>query len=402
MTIKKIILLFSAFLVMGIVAGQTAFDYLLIAKALISSGKPDQAIEVLTSAIEKQKESKLYTSRAEAFVSKGDYSSAISDYNTANTLRENSGEYGLSRIYAIKGDAGTSLYHLERSMKSSFKRSEKEILPDPAFGRIENRPEWRQFWKKEWYSDPEKSISEIEYYVSSGNKVEAERILKELGRNYPDISEIKFGRALIDLSANKYNEAIRTLSGLLITDQDNEKYLRAIAIAQTGASNPSGASLTYSKLISLDIPDAGLLLERALCFRKTGENDKALDDIKKYLSVYPGDKSALSLAGKTESAAGNNLKALEYFSENLKLHPEDASCYTDRANSYLVSRSWDWAVTDYSMSLDLDPENSDVWLNKGIALISSGKADDGCHDLRMSLSLGNKRATEYISKYCIK
>jgi tetratricopeptide (TPR) repeat protein len=287
-------------------------------------------------------------------------------------------------------------------MKSSFKKSEKEILPDPAFRRIENRPEWRQFWKNEWYSAPEKSLSEIEYYISSGNSEEAQRIIRDLDRDYPGSEKVQFAKALMNLSAGKYNDVIITISGLLTGDPDNEKYLRIMAKAQTGALNPAGASLTYSKLINLEIPDAQLLLDRAVCFRKTGENDKALGDIKKYLSIYPGDEVALSLAGRTEAASGDNLKALEYFSENLKLHPQDASCYAERANSYLMSKSWDLAIKDYSMSLDLNPENSEAWLGKGIALLNSGRKEDACHDFRASLSLGNKRATDYLSRSCIK
>jgi Flp pilus assembly protein TadD len=110
----------------------------------------------------------------------------------------------------------------------------------------------------------------------------------------------------------------------------------------------------------------------------------------------------LSLAGRAEAASGDNIKALEYFSENLKLHPNDAECYTDRANAYFMSKSWNLAIKDYSMSLDLQPGNPDAWLNKGISLLSEGKTDDACHDFRMSFSLGSKRATEYISRNCIK
>jgi Flp pilus assembly protein TadD len=54
------------------------------------------------------------------------------------------------------------------------------------------------------------------------------------------------------------------------------------------------------------------------------------------------------------------------------------------------------------MALDLDPDNADAWLNKGIALVNSGRAADACHDFRKALSLGNKKATTYISKYCLK
>jgi hypothetical protein len=35
------------------------------------------------------------------------------------------------------------------NLRSPFRKSEKEVMLDPAFALVENRPEWRQFWKKE-------------------------------------------------------------------------------------------------------------------------------------------------------------------------------------------------------------------------------------------------------------
>ncbi len=384
------------------VYGQQTVDFILRAKAYTEGGKADQAINLLNGAIAKSKDSRLYTERAEAKIIKGDYSEAISDYNEANKITSSSGEYGLSRIYAIKGDAATSLYHLEMNLNSSFRKSEKEIMLDPAFGPVENSSAWRQFWKKEWYSETERSISEIEYYLSAGKIDESKAILSELKKGYQNNDEILYAEALINLSSGKYAEAIKTISGLTALYPENEKYLRILAKAQTGASNPAGASVTYTQIIGMGVADADLLILRADCFRKTGENGKALADLEKYLELYPDNKSAISLAGKVEMVSGDNLKALEYFSRNLKLHPNDPECYIDRANSYFVSKSWDWAIKDYSMSLDLKPENPETWLNKGISLLNTGKVEDACHDFRKSLSLGNKKASEYISRNCIK
>lgn len=399
---KKIINLFWIFIFISTVDGQQAVDYILKSRALTESGKPDLAINLLNSAIAAISESRLYTERADAKALKGDYSGAISDYNEANKLTPFSGEYGLSRIYSLKGDAATSLYHLEMNLKSSFKKNEKEVMLDPAFGVIENRSEWRQFWKKEWYTVTEKSFSEIEYYITAGKTDDAMSVLSELKRSYQSNDDIIFAEALISLSSEKYAEVIKAVTGLLASDPDNEKYLRILAKAQTGLSNPAGASVTYTQLISSGVADAELYVLRADCYRKTGETQKSLADIQKYLEIYPQNKSAISLAGKVEALSGDNLKAIEYYSENLKLHPNDAECYIDRANSYFVAKSWDWAINDYSMSLDLKPGNSEIWLNKGIALLNSGKKEDACHDFRKSLSLGNKKAAEYISRECIK
>jgi tetratricopeptide (TPR) repeat protein len=384
------------------VFGQQTVDFLLRARALTEEGKPDLAIDQLTKAISGTKDSRLFTERAGANAMKGDYSGAILDYNEANKLTPSSGEYGLSRIYALKGDAATSLYHLELNLNSPYRKGEKDIMLDPAFGAIENKPEWRQFWKKEWYTDIEKGISEIEFYVSAGKVEESKNVLSELKNNYRDNDDILYAEGLIDLSAGKPADAVKIITGLTTRYPENEKFLRLLAKAQTALSNPAGASVIYSQLITSGVADAELLILRAECYRKTGENEKALQDINKFLDYYPNNKAALSLAGKTEAISGDNIKALEYFSQNLRLHPNDADCYVDRANSYFISKAWDWAIKDYSMSLDLKPGNSEVWLNKGISLLNSGKTDDACHDFRKSLALGSKRASEYISRNCIK
>jgi tetratricopeptide (TPR) repeat protein len=399
---KKIVLFISFFVCTAIINGQKPVDYLMKGKALVEAGKIDDAVSLLTIALESLQESTIYIGRAEAFMAKGDYSDAISDFNSANKISSFSGEYGLARIYGLKGDAATAVYHLESSMKSSYKKSEKEILLDPSFSLIENRPEWRQFWKTEWYGALEKGMAEIEYNISTGKTGEARNILSDLKGNYPGNSINDYAGALINFAETRYAESVKDLTGLLAKEPQNENYLRLLAKAQEASGNQAGASSTYTRLMDLNVPDPELLILRAECYRKTGETDKALEDVSRYLDLYPGNKKALSFAGKVESASGNNIKALAYFSENLKLHPNDAECYIDRANSYFVSKSWGWAMQDYSMSLDLKPGNSDAWLNKGISLLNSGKTDDACHDFRKSFSLGNKKATEFVSRYCIK
>jgi Flp pilus assembly protein TadD len=398
----KNILLIPFIIVSLSLSGQSPVNGLLMGKSLIDRGLQDEAINVITQALGSENDYRLYLLRAEAKESKGDYAEAISDLNEANRIVPNSGEFGLSRIYAIKGDPQTSLYHLDLNLGSGFRKSEKDVLLNPAFGAIENKAEWRNFWKKDHYTELERKVSEIEYLTSAGKTEESRQVLSELQSNYPKADELIYSEALVQLASGKYSDAARLIAGLTAGNPDNEKYNRLLAKAQELSSNPAGASQTYTRLIESRIVDAGLFLSRAECYRKTGENDKALADIRTYLQYYPDSKSAISLAGKTEAVTGDNLKAIEFFSKNLELHPNDADCYIDRGNSYLVSKSWDFAIKDYSMSLDLKPGNPDVWLNKGIALLGKGMLEDACHDFRRSLAMGNKRASELISRNCIK
>jgi len=387
----------------GIILGQRSVDYLLKGKALVESGKPAEAVLLLNEAVAgSREESSLFLSRAEAYMANGDYSMAINDLNEANRISPASAEYELARIWGLKGEAATAVYHLEMNLKSPYKKAEKEIMLDPSFSLVENKPEWRQFWKKEWYGKDEQSLSEIEFYLSKGNIAEARRIHSDLISEYQGSERSIYSGALVNMAEKNYPAALKSLSQLLSENPENFKYLQLMAKAQEASGNAAGASTTYSRLLELGVAEPEIIFSRAECFRKTGEMNKALADAQRYLDLYPESKKGLSFAGKLEAASGDNLKALEYFTENLKLHPNDAGCYVDRANSYFVSGSWDWAINDYSMSLDLEPGNPEAWLNKGISRINKGNREDACHDFRKSFSLGNKRAAEFISKYCIK
>jgi tetratricopeptide (TPR) repeat protein len=396
---KRFLVLIKYLIFAGVIFAQQPVDYLVKATSFLEYGK---TIALLSEGLRKNQDYRLFLERAEAFIAGEDYRSATADYLSANTLQLSSGEYGLARLFALKGDPANSLIHLENNINSNFKRSEKAIMLDAAFSQIENTPEWRLFWKKERYSILEKKISEVEYYVSIGKSQEAANLLNDIPADYMNESIAQYARAMVDLSQVKYAECISILTRLLETDKNNEPYLRLLAKAQTSSGNPAGSSQSYSDLIDMGVPDAGLYMLRAACFSKTGETDKALSDVLKFLEYYPDSKNALSFAGKLEAESGDNLKAIDFFSRNLKLHPNDPDCFIDRANSYLVSGTWDYAIGDYSMALDIQPANSDTWLNKGIALLNVGKTEDACHDFRNSLDLGNKKATLYISRHCIK
>ena len=383
------------------VAGQQNSNTILEAKALAAQGNHSNALALLSDAIKLKPESRLYVERAEINLNLKNYDASLHDFNEANMLEERSGDYGLAKGYAMKGDASNSMKHLASSMESAYKRSEKEIMLDPAFTTIENRPEWRQFWQKTWYSYKETGISEIEYFISTNKLAEARNVLSELKAVYQETEEAMYAEVLVNIASGRFDDAVKSASALAASGSKQEKYMRVLAKAQAGQSNFAGASSTYTKLIEMGVADAQLLIARAECFRKTGETRKALNDVERFMALYPENKEAIRLAGKLEIESGDNIKALEYFSQNIKLHPNDAECYVDRANSYFSSKSWRWAINDYSMSLDLNPTNSDVWLNKGISLLSSGNTNNACFDFKMAYSLGNQRAAPYINRNCI-
>ncbi len=395
--------LLSLLLIMPLrIYSQNVSDQLLAGKALMDAGRYDEAVNSLTDALKIKQDGRIYEMRAEVLLRSNNYQKAISDFQQANNMIQGIGEYGLARISSMTGKTDEALRHLEKNINSPFRKSEKDIMLDPAFGIIENTPAWRQFWKEERYSMFDRKIPEIEYSLSTGNNTEALNTYKELAADYPGDNQTKYALALIEYSNKKYAEAASLLAEITADERSNEKYLRLLARVQQASGNSAGASSTYSRLMNLEVIDAELYIRRAECYVNTDEIQKARNDITKYLELYPENREALSLAGKIEIRSGDNLKAIDYYSQNLKLHPGDPVCYVDRANAYMSARSWEFAANDYAMALDIDPSDPDVWLNRGVALLNMGKVEDACYDLKKSLSLGNRKASQYISKNCIK
>jgi len=397
---KKLLLILLLLAVVVFLNAQATYDLLLKARAANAAGRTDEALRILSEG--NPGDISILLERSAIYISKGDYQSAITDLNSANAIKQGAGDFGLSRIYALRREASTSMYHLASCLRSTFRRSEKEIMLDPAFTAIENSPEWRNFWKEARFSTYEKSIAELEYYYSAGKREEAESVLLMLEREYPGTEAHQYAASLVSMIGKDYSNAVRQLSALVASQPGNENYLRLLAGAQVASGNAAGASVTYTKLIDSKIPDAHLFVDRAGCYLKTGETGRARTDIQRFLELYPGDIEALRLAGKIENASGDNLAAIALYTDNLKLHPGDPRCYTDRGDAYFLARSWKLAADDYSMALDLSPGNSNAWLNKGISLLNTGNTVDACNDFRMALKLGNKRAAEYISANCIK
>ena len=399
---RTILLAVIIFAGINILNGQPAPDYLLKAKALAETGKPEEALAILSAEIQKGAGANALIMRAEIFLAAGNTGMAEKDYNAAVSSLPGQSNYGLARVYAIRREAAKSVKYLMESLRYENSKNEKDIMLEKAFTAIENTPEWRQFWQNYSFPEEDARLSEVEYYLSTGKVKEAQKISGEMAGKYPESDKSLYARALVDFSLQKYQDVLTSLQSILKKESRNSEYLYLQAKAQMASGNAAGASVTYTRLIETGIVDATPYLRRAECYYKTGEFQKALTDINKYLDFYQSSKEAVRMAGKVSIALGDNIKAISYFTRNVELNPWDASCYIDRAGAYFSARSWSLASDDYGMSLDLDPGNADAWLNKGIAVVNTGMTGDACYYFNRAFILGNRQASSWINRYCIK
>lgn len=383
-------------------AGQDNRDDILRAVSLSERGKSDEAAVILKGMEGVESDLTLLLVRGDILLRAGRTGEAKNDFMAAEQLRQGAGLYGLARCAAAGGDARAAVAYLEAHLRSPQRRGEPEILLDSAFANISSSAEWKNLWKKEWYKVYERKSWEIEHYLKTGRNDMAAESWEELASLYPELAVTDYLKARIMMAGGKYSEAATIIAGLAAGDDNPPAWRYTLAQAYEGAGNWYAAASAYGKLIEAGHPDPQLLFLRSRMLLRSGDRQAAKRDLERYLSIDPDDTRALGLIGKTYAEEGAIYEALPYLNANVDKHPGEATAFNLRGDAWLAARSWERAAEDYSMGLDLDPDNGTANLNMGIALVNSGKIDLACHYLRRARALGEKNATQYLSKYCLK
>ena len=399
---KKGVVFLMIILASQLIAGQDRYEEMLRAVALSAGGKNEEAAGILSGLIKTDTDPDLVLLRGGIYLKSSKLKEAKSDFMAAENMRQGSGMYGLARCAAAAGDAKAAVSYLEAHLRSQFKKSEPEIMLDSSFGSIQSSSEWKSLWKKDWYKDYERRSWEIDHYLNIGNTDLAEETWRELSAEYSDMPVTDYCNARIMISRGQYREAASLLEPLTVKADAPVSYLIALAEARAGEGNYYAAATVYERLIDARYPDPQLLVKRAAMLIKAGDRDAAKADLGRYLDLDPENSEALGLIGRTYAEEGAIYEALPYLNTNIEQHPGEARAFSLRGDAWLAARTWDKAAEDYTMSLDLDPENAAVNLNLGIALINTGNTGDACHYLRKAKELGEKEATRYLSRYCIK
>lgn len=377
-------------------------NYITRAEALKDRSMFDDAIALYNEALDLDEDYRLFTGRGEALLGMGDVRGAINDFMKAGMLQAGAGSLGMARAYAMNNEIEKAIGSLEDHLNSDFKLPRREILLDSSFLYLESTPEWRELWKASWYTQLEEASHEIEYLVETAKIAEAENVLAGIEKLYGEQEEIKYLKGLIEGARNNVKLSLQYLSGAV--DADNTEYRVWVAyISQlAGNANYLGAAEACERAYNLYPAKTELILLMSENLRLAGDRDRALEAAEFYSELYPGDEEANRQVGLTASEKGEYKKALRYFSENIDNYPGKAECFSDRGNIYMRMRSWDAAVYDFSMALDLWPRDGQTYYNKGLALLNTGKTEEACHDFRMALRYGYRKASEMISRHCIK
>jgi len=370
--------------------------------ARLENGQYSSAAELCREALSTDKDYRLYLIMADAQLAMGLSSEAEDLYQKASNIVDGAGDFGLAIIYADRNDPQKMVYHLEKHLRSPFKKTESEILLNDHFTSLQSSMEWKNLWKRSWYTELEKGLSEALYLIENSRLEELEHLENNLLPLYSDKPSMQYLQGLVSMAHGDIRGAQDKIRKSISEGYINPgAYLNFIDILIKDRNYAEAANIS-EKANELFPSESLFVLKLAESNRLLGDRDRAAELVKYYLVLYPDSEAGLSMAGQISNEKRSYSEALKYFTRSIDLYPGNADHYIDRADVYSRTQTWQYAITDYSMALDLDPGNGDVYYKKGSALLRIGNIDDACRDFRMALKYGNKKAASEINKHCIR
>lgn len=401
MKIKTLILLL-LFLLTFSAGAQDQSAYVRHAAAEFNKGKYSSASIICREALSKSEDYRLYLILADAQFALGMSIEAETYYQKASYIAQGAGDLGLALIYADRNDPKKLTYYLEKHLRSPFKKSESEIMLNQHFSSFHSTDEWKNLWKRSWYTGLEKGLEEADYLINSGRLEELVNLQNRLVPVYRDKAAMIYLEGLVKIATGDNKSGLEKIREALDEGYNKPDAYFSFIDALIKDRRYAEAANVSEQANYLFPAESEFILKLAESCRLSGDRDRAAKIAESYLDLYPASEEGLSLAGKILREKGSYSDALKYFSKSIELYPGNADHYIDRADVYSLTKTWQYAISDYSMALDLKPADADVYYRKGSALLKMGKLDDACRDFRMALKYGNNRAASDINKHCIR
>ncbi len=373
------------------------------AAARLDEGKPSLALEECNTGLSSSKDYRLYILKGKALLGLGKINEAEKAFNLASQLAPGSGAYGMAYIYTGRGDYKRAVSSLEIHLRSEYKHSEKHIILDPKFKKLESSGEWKELWSKDWYNNLENGIAEAEYFSEKGRLDELADLVEYLGLQYAGNSGMEYIKALYYRAGGEHKKELEHFRLAIAGKQHSSKEIwRGYIEALLDAGDYFEAIEASVKALEQFPEELDFLLQKAESLRLSGDRDEAMKTIELFLEVSPANEDGLLLAGNIAMERQNYSTALRYYSSGIKLYPGNPDNYIRRGDVYSLTSTWEFAIDDYAMALDLNPENGYVYYSRASALLKTGKRDDACRNFRMALKHGYKKASVEINRNCIR
>ena len=313
---------------------------------------------------------------------------------------------GMGSLYLAKTEIRLkhpelALKYLREHLSSRYKLPEKDILLDPELSQLEGSPAWQQLWnEKSWYSQADKDFQEAQFLKENGDALEAINILNKLEKQKYNRTLVYEEKAQVYAMLDNQKAARASLRAAVQSDLRNLDALMALSSLQIEDREWEEALNGLNRLIRREPDRFEAYLLRASAWSKSGNLNKALEDLDLYLTYFPSQHRVIYQRGLIQYEHKKYLDAIQSFNRALGMETGIADYYFARGRCYATTGTTRYAEKDMSMALDLDPYNGEIWFEKGKLDETMGNRSGACMCFKKAYQYGIYEAGERSEKLC--
>ncbi len=127
---------------------------------------------------------------------------------------------------------------------------------------------------------------------------------------------------------------------------------------------------------------------RAIAYRASGEDDKALADYNKAIELDPSNANFYVNRGNLLKASGEADGAIRDYSKAIELKPDHLNAYINRGVAYNDKQDREKAIADYTKAIEIDPTQVQSYYNRAVAYTAMQKFGQALPDLNKFIEAG--------------
>jgi tetratricopeptide (TPR) repeat protein len=329
----------------------------------------------------------------------GDPGAALEYLHRLDAIEPGKGSYLQAVIHASNGNAGEAARHLEIHLRSPYKLPSHQILMDEAFAPVEDSPQWKKLWSKDWYSDDEVFLQEIRYLAEEGELLQSLDTIDARLEAKPEWAELHAARGNVLLEMKQYQGAVQAFTRALEYSPGDAAVHYQRARAYRSQEKYEKAIADLEKACRLEPENLNLLEEIGQMYQAAGQYGKAAGYLERYTGYFPEKPEARFIYGQIHLDAGRYFDALDQFNACLRMDDTDPRFFAARGKTYLETKTYRYAIQDFGMALDLDANDPEVWYLRGQARWNTGDRAGALSDWEKAARLGSFEAARKLIEH---
>ncbi len=250
-------------------------------------------------------------------------------------------------------------------------------------------------------------------FLTKGELMEARRAYTEAIKLDEENVRLWFKRAEINTDLKYYDLAVYDLDKIIERDSLNAQAYNLRANAKAKNNDFKGALNDYNIAISLEDDYSTAYYGRGYVrYFLRQETEEAIEDLDEAIRLTENIGDYYNVRGLLKMQADKLKSAFQDFSKAIQLEPNREELYTNRGICNHNGGRYKEAVGDFSASIILlenggklaresvVERTQELYLLRGSSFAAMNKLNEACKDFSIAQEKGNKRAANYLRRFC--